>query len=66
MAAKNITAESKIVAVKGAVNPFTKDSGRFKRAATVLRAKDVGSALERGAKLSTVRALVELKLIRVA
>lgn len=61
-----ITTESKIIVVKGAVNPFNKTSERFKRAAVVLRAKDVKSALTRGARLSTVRRLVELKLIRVA
>jgi hypothetical protein len=66
MSVKNITAESKIVVLKGAANPFTKGSGRAKRADAVLRAKVVENALSRGAKLSTVRRLVELKLIRVA
>lgn len=61
-----IKPESKIVVLKGAANPFTKDSGRYKRAAVVLKAKQVEAALARGAKLSTVRALVELKLIKVA
>lgn len=61
-----ITAESKIIVLKGATNPFNKESERFKRANAVLKAKVVESALARGARLSTVRRLVELKLIKVA
>ena len=61
-----IDPEAKIVPIKGAEIPFREGSGARKRVETVLRAKQVKAALSRGARLSTVRTCVKLKLIRVA
>ena len=64
---KRITDETKLAVVRGAENPFEKGTARWKRAQAVLSSsgKPFADAKAKGADSWAVRALVELKLVRV-
>lgn len=63
---RKIVPELKIIVLKDAHNPTRKGTERYKRVDAVLKAKDVGSALRRGALVSTINYCRDKQLIRVA
>lgn len=63
---KTIETTAKITVVAGAVNPFREGTKVWKRAEAVIKSKRVELALAKGARLRTVRKLVELRIVRVA
>jgi hypothetical protein len=65
---KRITNETSLVVIRGAENPFTEGTARYKRAQAVLTSngKPFEVAKKKGADSWAVRQLVELKLVKVA
>ncbi len=61
-----ITAETKLTAVKGVTIPVREGTARYDRVKAVIASKRVELALAKGAKLSTVRFCVERGLVKVA
>lgn len=66
MAKIEITAETKLAAVKGIAIPVREGTGRFDRVKAVIMSKRVELALAKGAKMSTVRYCLERGLVKVA